>query len=356
MPTVVAIPTPAGCNTTAGTVAAGQPILPQFQVLLYSADQWEEFIKEWAHGQKAKYKDVARIGGAGDQGIDVAGFTDTSGLHGVWDNFQCKHYAHPLKPQEACGEIAKVLWHSYSGAYVAPRAYFFVAPRGCGPTLQRTLLKPGALKKLVIDKWDDYCAGAVTKKQTIDLAGPFAAYVSSFDFSIFKAKKMLELLDEHRETPYFAPRFGGGLPTRPKIGPPPVAVQQHESRYVEQLFEAYSDCRGAKITELGGLAPGLVKHFNHQREHFYHAESLRTFARDNVPPGTFEELQEEVHAGVASVEAGEHQNALVRLDAVTQTAQQLQLTANALITVTKVQDKRGICHQLANEDRLKWKQ
>jgi hypothetical protein len=29
--------------------------------------------------------------------------------------------------------------------------------------------------------------------------------------------------------------------------------------------------------------PDLIEHYGRQREFFYHAESLRNFARDNVP-------------------------------------------------------------------------
>jgi hypothetical protein len=99
----------------------------------------------------------------------------------------------------------------------------------------------------------------------------------------------------------------------------------------------------------------LIKHYHRQREYFYHAESLRNFARDTVPSGTFEDLQDEVHSGVVEVESAPHPDGLVRMNAVTQAAAQLPLSANGLINVTKVQDKRGICHQLANEDRLTWK-
>jgi hypothetical protein len=99
----------------------------------------------------------------------------------------------------------------------------------------------------------------------------------------------------------------------------------------------------------------LIEHYHRQREYFYHAESLRNFARDTVPSGTFEDLQDEVHAAVVEVESASHADGLVRMNAVTQAAAQLPLSANGLISVTKVQDKRGICHQLANEDRLTWK-
>jgi hypothetical protein len=354
---VIPVPAPTGCSATAATITAGQPILPQHQVMLYSSAQWEDLINEWAHGQKTRYKQVVRFAGPGDQGVDVGGFTGDNGLMGVWDAFQCKHLDDALTPSAAYPEIAKVLWNSFNGAYAVPRKYYFMAPKACGISLSKLLLKPTALKKAIVDHWDVKCADAVTEKQTIALTGAFADYVTNFDFSIFTQKSLLELIDEHRATPFFAARFGGGLKPRPSPDAPPEAVQTHESRYVEQLYEAYSDHRNTKVTEINGLTawPTHVKHFHRQREHFYHAEALRNFARDTVPPGTFEDLQSEVYAGVADVEAKEHKDALVRLDAVTHAAQELHLTSNALLTVVKVQDRRGICHQLANEDRLTWK-
>jgi hypothetical protein len=74
-----------------------------------------------------------------------------------------------------------------------------------------------------------------------------------------------------------------------------------------------------------------------------------------VPPGTFKDLQSEVHAGVVDVEAAPHQDGYARMNAVTQAAAQLQLTSNALISVVKIHDRKGMCHQLANDDRLRWR-
>ena len=88
---------------------------------------------------------------------------------------------------------------------------------------------------------------------------------------------------------------------------------------------------------------------------FYHAESLRNFARDTVPPGTFEELQDEIHAGVVELAVSHHPDAFACVNAVTQAATQLALTASGLINVVKIQDRRGICHELANDDRLTWR-
>ena len=279
-------------------------------------------------------------------GIDVAGSSDDKGLFGVWDT-----------PTVALPEIAKILWHSFKKRFVAPRRYYFIAPKDCGMKLKKLFKTPGALKGHLVQNWDKLCAEAITLKEQIELTGAFKDYVDNFAFSIFAGKAPLEIIDEHRNTPYHVIRFGGGLPNRPKAVPPPADVDSNESRYVRQLFDAYGDRKKSEVKGIGYLDvwPDLRKHFDRQREYFYHAEALRNFARDTVPPGTFEELQSEIHAGVAEVETADHQDSLARCDAVTNTAAALQMTANPLLGAVKIQDRKGICHQLANDDVLQWR-
>jgi hypothetical protein len=351
------VPEPSSVVATAAKVQFGKTIPAQQQLLLYCADEWERFIEEWVHSQNENYSLVRRYAGTGDMGIDIAGCVDTADLKGVWDNFQCKHYGNALPPSTAAAEIAKVLWYSFQGEYVSPRAYYFIAPRGCGTALTRLLDNPASLKKHIFDNWDKQCAKKVTDRTTILLENDFFAYVNQFNFSIFRARTLLEIVDEHRRTPYYANRFGGGLPERPIVEKPPKKPVDGESRYIAQLFEAYADHTAIDIFGLNDMAhrQDLVDHYHRQRETFYHAEALRNFSRDTVPPGTFEELQEEVYSGIIDIEGAPHNDAYTRLNSVTQTATQLQITSNALISVVKIHDRKGICHQLANEDRLRWR-
>lgn len=334
----------------------GRLVPPQQQILLYESGEWESFIQEWVHFQRSQYVKVVRFTGANDMGIDVAGLADAAGLQGIWDNYQCKHYAKALTPSVALPEIGKLLWHAFNEEFAPPRKYYFMAPKECGLKLKKLLLDAPVLKAKLIASWDERCAASITSTTKISLDGTFLAYVEAFDFSIFTFKTTLELIDEHRKTPYFAVRFGGGLADRPPADQPPPAPADTESRYLQQLFAAYGDHKKLDVKGLGCLNswPELGEHYNRQREFFYHAESLRNFARDNVPPGTFEELQDEVYAGVADLATTKHDDALALLNTTTQTAAELPLTANGLISVTRIQDKRGICHQLANADRLIW--
>jgi hypothetical protein len=353
----ICTPTPAPLLLTASQVQSGPAVEPLQRILLYSADEWERFIEEWASAcLKTEYKRVQRFAGPNDRGIDIAGFTDDRMLAGVWDNFQCKHYDHPLYPVDAWPEIGKILWHSFKGHYKPPRKYFFVAPREVGTTLSQFLSHPAALKSEVPKIWDKHCRDKITDQGAIPLAGEFATYVEQFDFSIFKVKAIREILDQHKTTSYFVQRFGGGIPGRPKPVDPPTELEAIESGYVTQLLAAYAEHAHAPISDIAALKTWskLDHHFKRQREAFYHAESLRVFVRDKVEPGTFESLQDEIYHGVVDTCDAVHPDGYERVLAVTAAAQTLPIDAHPLAPSTFVQDKRGICHQLANVDRLKW--
>lgn len=354
----IGVPVTATASVTAVQVTHGPTVPPQQLVLLYSPSQWEEFIQEWAHyALKSKYMQVQRFGGAGDKGLDIVGFADGRKLQGVWDTYQCKRFLdHAVYPSEAWPEIGKVLWYSFKEDYKPPRKYYFVAPHGVGTTLLGHLANPTRLKHELLKVWDKNVKDSITDTQEVLVTGAFAAYVDEFDFSIFDSKTTLEVVDDHRRCPCFAARFGGGLKPRPAAGKPPDDIAPEESRYVSQLLGAYADHKKQTIVSVTALKtwPPLEKHFDRQREAFYEAESLRVFARDSVPAGTFESLQEDIHTGVVDVCDGEHPDGYERVKQVTRAARELALTSNALIGALKPKDRDGICHQLANEDRLEW--
>jgi hypothetical protein len=102
------------------------------------------------------------------------------------------------------------------------------------------------------------------------------------------------------------------------------------------------------------VASALSRLKQRQREAFYQAEALRVFVRDKVEPGTFERLQDEIYAGVIDTNDEDHDDGYKRVVAVTKAAQDITMTANPIAPIAQTQDRRGICHQLANDDKLTW--
>ena len=111
--------------------------------------------------------------------------------------------------------------------------------------------------------------------------------------------RFARFIEQHKSTPYFVTRFGGGIPPRPKPDAPPQEIDARESGYVTKLLGAYTD-HTKSLSESEALKKWnkLEQQFKRQREAFYHAESLRVFVRDKVEPGTFESLQDEIYHGV----------------------------------------------------------
>ena len=349
-------PKPPTSSASSVHVQAGVPLPKPARVRAFSPDDWEEFVEEWATSLFSFYKKVRRFGGSGDMGVDIAGFASEDGFTGIWDNYQCKHYAHPLRPSDIWVEIGKVVYYAHLGEYVAPRAYYFICSQGIGTSLEKLLNDAQKFKELARENWDKYCLSGITDTCEVPLEKDLLAFFDAFDFAKFSSKSLVELIQGHSATGFHAVRFGGGLPPRPAANAPPVEPALDESRYIRQLLDAYGDFLGTPITDPDGLIPNeaLNKDFLRQRERFYHAESLRNFARDTVPEGTFRALQDEIYHGVVDVTEGAHPNGLERMRATVAQAVQVAMTSNPLAPATKAQDRQGICHQLANEDRLVW--
>lgn len=355
-------------NTAAPThaqVTGGIPVPPVRLVQIMSPDEWEGFTEEWLsyHKKKGTYHSIKRFTGSGDMGLDIVAFTSASGFARPWDSYQCKHYNHALWPSDIYGEIGKIVYHSFkktppfNQAHHTPRRHVFVSPFGMGITLGRLLKDPGRFKEEVRSKWETHCVPSIGTGIIAPLNGTLLEYFDGFDFSIFDYCTAVEIIDEHSQTAFHASRFGGGLPPRETSHAPPLVPTETESRYLQKLLDAYGDHLKYSVAGRQGLTshPELCRHYDRQRVLFYSAESLRNFARDRTPPKTFDSLQDEIFYGVIDINEAAYSDALDRLKATVVNAGKLDVGGNALVGVTKVADKQGICHQLANDDRLTWK-
>ena len=349
---------------THAQVMGGIPIPPIRLLQVMSPDEWEEFTEEWLYFHKANgtYQSVQRFSGPGDLGLDVVAFSSQEGFSKPWDSFQCKHYNHALAPGDVYGEIGKVIYHSYlrtppfNQLCRIPQRHVFVAPLGVGIKLGRLLKDTDRLKEEVRSKWASHCVAAIGAGILAPLEDGLLKYFDDFNFTIFEYRSATQLIEEHAQTIFHAPRFGGGLPPRQEVTAPPSEPAEAESLYLRKLFDAYGDHLGQPVVDSEGLAAHaqLQKHYNRQRVLFYSAESLRNFARDRTPEQTFDLLQGDVFSGVIDVCEAAHSDGLERLRKTIVAAGQLDVSGNALVSVTKVADKQGICHQLANDDRLTW--
>ncbi len=338
----------------------GPPVDPEQRVKGYSEDEFENFIREWAfyRGQLAdkRYVQVGRFGGAGDMGRDVVGYLDPVESNGRLDIFQCKHYGHGLQPGEVWGEIGKLLYYTFIKTFAVPELYRFVCPYDVGPELGRLFERPETLRAKVMSVWAERIAESITKTLPIKLEGDLLDHVKNFNFAVISYKPIHEVIAEHKTTIRYAPRFGGGLVIErsPELKPP-ATIADHEQRYVEKLICAYQDHSG-HTTTLATLNGSQQRHLERSRERYFCAETLRLDVRDNLPEGvTFEQVQDQVFDAVVDIaEDKSHAHGLARVDAVTNHAGNYVVQDHPLQSYVNTKVLKGVCHQLANDDKLTW--
>ncbi len=333
--------------------ASGLPIPAIDRIRLFSSEQWEDFVQEWADSLRGQYREIVKCAGAGDKGRDVIAIDRDDA--DVWDNYQCKHYDHRLQPGDVWLELGKLVYYTDRKDYTYPRRYYFVAPQGAGTTLSNLLTRPKDLRDQFVAKWDDKCRSAITK-EPIEMDQRLRSYVESLDFGIFSAVQPLTLVSGHAMTRHHVARFGGGLPARPPVPDPPVEPGEEEANYVRCLLDAYADHLKRPIASHAETvtASPLNEHFSDSRLEFYSAEALRGFSRDTLPPGEFGRLQDDIHHGIRDEVRADHADAYRRVVAVVKTARATQLAGHALSGRMAVRDYGGICHQLANDGKVRW--
>lgn len=340
-------------------VFSGAPIPPIERVGIFSPNQFEDFINEWATAcLKNRYILVQKIGGANDKGRDIIAKI----AEGQYDYYQCKHYDKAIAPSDIWVEFGKLCYYSYNGDYPLPQRYYIVAPKDAGPSLLDLINSPLNINDALIQNWDKYCRTGIKTNESIDLSDGLNRYIKDFHFKIVSVYPMQTIVDEHRTTPYFPFRFGGGLTKkRPANQNPPLEIEAPELTYISKLIAAYSDYKKTIIDSVEALQrnyPELSLDFNRQRERFYSAESLRVFVRETLPDeSSFIKLKHEVYDGIIDVIEKDHPDGKTRLLNVMAQASQLSIQDNILAvnSYVSISDKQGLCHHLANEkSEVRW--
>ncbi|MDG4654748.1 ABC-three component system protein [Chryseobacterium arthrosphaerae] len=335
-------------------------IIPPIQhVQLMSADDYELYTLEWVDGYLgSKYNRIRLFAGAGDKGRDVVGYYDDDNV----DIYQCKHYDDKLAPGTLYTELGKLCYYTLNKDYPVPLSYFIVAPKGCGPSLLDLINNPTKFNQGLLDNWEKQCKGKITKKQNIELSKELREHIESFDFSIVKDIAPHELIEQHSKTKYHIIRFGGGIKKyREFIPQADLEIQTREQQYTTMLFEVYEQRLMKSIPDaktLQSVDKVMYKHFGTQRNAFYSAESLEKFSRENFPdsdPMPFEDLKDEAeNVLLTTLEINSSKSGYERMLLASQEIKRQSFPSSPLTNEIKNLDKDGLCHHLANEDRLKW--
>ncbi|XMB86336.1 hypothetical protein RJG79_00635 [Mycoplasmatota bacterium WC44] len=334
---------------------SGPPVLPKDRVKNYSDGEFEDFIKEWALGHlSSKYSDVKHIGGANDKGRDVIGIMDDSEV----EIFQCKHYNSKLTPSNMYVEFGKLCYYTWKEVYKVPKTYYIVSVNGLGKKLEDMLSDSDSIRTELINNWDKYCKEKITKVEQIELKGELKNHVETFDFSIIKELSIDKVITEHLSTPYAKYRFGGGVSKeRKKHSVEIITKEDMTQKYITKLLEVYSEKTKKEIKNIEDIEiSNLMSNFELQRKRFYSAEALRLYARDEFVNEEYNDLLEEIYSAIYEVIHEDYGVGFDRLSATMRFVVTINLNSNPFerMLILNTIDRQGICHQLADCNRIGW--
>lgn len=318
---------------------------PEQRLFLMNEDDWEVFIEQCVVQLKNEknYKQVHRLGGAGDKGRDICGNTLDRPEAGTWDLYQAKHYGESLSPSNFGAELAKFIWCVFNDDYQVPRAYFICALK-VGPKLYDLVMKSTDLKEWILIAW---------KKG--DFSYPFSdeleSFINVFDFGIIQIKPSNELLEIHSRSPNHWGLFGV-LAHRDENPAVPLVHEEQEEIYLKELLKVYKEI-GGNLLELSTLLKPHNQHLMLQRRLFFSAEGLNRFSRDKLP-GAFDELLEQVELGIGNELFYTHDTGFKKIHSVLNVASTLQVTSNPLHMRLRAGDLQGSCHHLVNQGKIQW--
>lgn len=141
----------------------------------------------------------------------------------------------------------------------------------------------------------------------------------------------------------------------------PDEVQDEELAYITPLLEAYCEQQfkdGIPVT-VTDIPDRFARHFQDQRKAFYSAEWLRETSWNCFHDGqaVFEIWLDNMYAGVSDTQLCAYSSAVERLLATLKQATQVQLDRIPLAQVVDLIDvwvRKGSCHELAAQQKLRW--
>lgn len=226
------------------------------------------------------------------------------------------------------------------------------------------------------ESFDSYIFNLVSDDALAELCDKFAPYAGSStkdDISTKIAALFISILEEiARGFSVVAPAsdekcitISGGklfigneevkLPDRLA---PPANFEEDEAVYIAELLFAYAEAEGVATVAPDALSPKYQRNLTEQRQNYFNAEAVRRRVRDVFTDrDEFEVLKTETYDGIVDVHSQNWANGFERLLKVLAQSAVVRIDKSLLgsqLTWIGNSEKKGVCHILVNEGRIKW--
>lgn len=127
-----------------------------------------------------------------------------------------------------------------------------------------------------------------------------------------------------------------------------------------ELLKAYAEALGIDelTTDIIDKYSKYNKNLDRQRKDYYSAETIRRFVRDIFTDSKqFDVLKDEAYDGIIEVYEEDYSNGFERLNAVIKHVSTVSTDKSLLSSKLHCignSEKKGVCHMLVNDKRLKW--
>lgn len=175
--------------------------------------------------------------------------------------------------------------------------------------------------------------------------------------SITSKKSLVPLKEAYYDKKSGKVVFASGEIEVPKEIAPPDDISEHELNYINCLLATYSDFTGKSLSA-ETLPERFKKDFIDQRKNFYSPEWVERIAREKFDDDgeTAEIWKIDTFDFISSTLSMMYPNAYQRMLEVMREAVKCQTTSaiEEFKNIMRPSSRKGVCHILANEGRLKW--
>lgn len=263
---------------------------------------------------------IAKTGGTNDLGIDIY-FENGKRI----EYYQCKRYATPLKPNEVIEICMKIISNEFNKYIKHPSIVHIVSSNGLTQNSLSLFTNKKDLQKKCLEQI----------KNNFDLQ----KFINNYDFKVFKYENLEEIVHEYMQSEFCTFRFQTSRPiTLNRIKP--KTPSYNKMTYSKQLSTF--------------LSKELI---NAANENYYSALSLK-YTIENLfnSSSEFDQLKEEIYQSVFETNKiiiDKTDRFIKTIDKATK-ADINAVYVNYELHMVYTSDKKGICHFLVNEGRIKW--
>ncbi len=310
-------------------------------VSTFSGNEFEMFVFEWLKFCKKDINEnslIFRIGGTGDKGVDIYYKNSNKTIY-----YQAKQYNHQLALNEVIDIVVKIFWYVKAGQLDSPDIINIVSSQGITSRTKSIITDPIKLKESVIKEVSNSLKRIPIKYEEKYLA-VFINYLSKIDFSIVKIISIDEIIYDYYQSNLGTVRFYKQEPFRIRINTKRDSYDEEE--FIKQIRNVFQESKQQ------------MKIVSDAKDNYYNCLCLKE--TDKYLFGNNEEFElakEEIYQGVNMLFYTDDEDKQHFVDCLKQAAS-VTIYSSVLgvsgLNIADNSDKKGICHMLVNEGKLKW--